>query len=101
MQSLLKQKIESEFAPTHFEIFDESASHSLGARTGRTETHFRLIIVSFHFDGLSRVERERNVYQVLTLEMAHIHALSVRCFSPAEWEQHQKGVTLHSPKCKS
>ena len=95
------QKLDKHFSPELLQVLDESSSHSLGAKTGRVETHFKIVIVSSAFEGRARLERERSVYQALSLEMATIHALSVRCFTPLEWQSHQKGESLKSPKCQS
>jgi stress-induced morphogen len=48
------------------------------------ETHFRVEIVSAAFDGLSRIERQRLVHQLLAAELAgRVHALSLTTQSRA------------------
>ena len=43
-------------------------------------------MVSERFDGLSRVARQRLVYQALEQAMkGEIHALSMQTLTPAEW----------------
>jgi len=74
------------FTPRSIEVEDESARHAghAGARAGG-ETHYKVSIVSESFRGLSRVERSRVVYSVLSNEFAGgLHALSLHLRSPDE-----------------
>lgn len=48
--------------------------------------HFFATIVCAAFDGLSRLQRHRRVYDALGDRMREeIHALSMKTFTPAEW----------------
>ncbi len=50
--------------------------------------HFEAVVVSEAFAGKSRVQRHQLVYQTLGDRMrAEIHALSMKTFTPQEWEQ--------------
>jgi BolA family transcriptional regulator, general stress-responsive regulator len=72
-------------APLTLELTDESGQHvgHEGAKAGGG--HYRLLIVSAHFDGKSRIERHRMVYRVLGELMQHsIHALAIQAYTPAE-----------------
>lgn len=75
----IEQKLQQALQPTRLEIKDEShlhAGHS-GHRPGKS-THFRLLISSASFDGLSQIQKHRLIYTILKEEMAHeIHALSI------------------------
>jgi len=52
--------------------------------------HFSAIIVSPVFEGKSSVQQHQLVYGVLGDKMkADIHALSMRTFTPAEWDREQ------------
>lgn len=76
----IHQKLTRRFAPLALEIIDDSHRHQghAGARPGG-ETHFEVRIVSSAFTGLSRVERQRLVYEALSEELAGpVHALSVK-----------------------
>ena len=67
--------------PVH--VVDESHLHAghAGAREGGG--HFRAVIVSERFAGLSRVQAQRLVYAALDDEMGeHIHALAMRTLTP-------------------
>ena len=53
-------------------------------------THFEAVIVSEAFAGKNRVQRHQLVYQTLGDRMrAEIHALSMKTFTPQEWQGHQ------------
>lgn len=64
--------------PTHYELIDESHLHAghAGAATGAS--HFRLIIGSDQFTGLSTLAKHRLVYEhVQDLIPYPIHALAI------------------------
>ena len=75
----IQKKLNKNFSPAFLKVIDESdlhAGHS-GARPGG-ETHFRVIMQSKLFDGLSRIERQRAVHKVLKSELdERVHALSL------------------------
>lgn len=49
--------------------------------------HFEAVVVSDAFAGKSRVQRHQLVYRTLGDRMrAEIHALSMKTFTPQEWE---------------
>ncbi len=49
--------------------------------------HFFATIVAADFEGLTRVQRHQRVYAALGDRMrAQIHALSMKTFTPAEWQ---------------
>ena len=52
--------------------------------------HFEALIVSQAFEGRSRVQRHQLVYAALGERMREeIHALSMRCLTPGEWQAAQ------------
>ena len=70
----------------HVEIVDDSALHAghPGAATGAG--HFRVLVVSPRFEGLSRVAAQRLVYSALgDLMSTDIHALQMQTLTPDEW----------------
>ena len=89
----MRDKLTAAFAPSLLVIQDDSgrhAGHSGATRTdgSQGETHFSVRIVSAQFAGLSRVERQRRVYDVLSQELSdQVHALSLTALSPAETAQ--------------
>ncbi|RMD81192.1 MAG: BolA family transcriptional regulator [Candidatus Dadabacteria bacterium] len=67
------------------DVVDESAAHA-GHKASGEGGHFRVIIVSAAFEGLSRVERQRRVYEALGSEIGtSVHALSMTCLTPGEY----------------
>ena len=93
----MEKALLSQFSPKHWDIQDESHLHA--GRAGQ-ESHFKVLVVSAHFAGKSRVNRQREVHQLLEEEFSQgLHALSLRLLTPEEWET-QKNA-FESPKCAS
>lgn len=72
-------KLTEAFAPTHLEIIDESEAHRGhgGYREGG-ETHFKVVITSAVFNGMSRVAQQRSIMALLKPEMdERVHALAL------------------------
>lgn len=81
------------FAPTRFELKDDSAKHAghagLMDQPGHApqggETHYRLEMVSAKFSDMSRVARSRAVHEALDDEFkAGLHALAMTLKAPGE-----------------
>jgi BolA protein len=86
MVEIIRRKLEAAFDPQQLVVDDESHRHAghAGARPGG-ETHFRVLLVSSVFRGVSRVERQRRVYDVLADEMKdRVHALALSVKTPDE-----------------
>ena len=84
----IRKKLMDAFAPSELIVEDESAQHAghAGARP-EGETHFHVRIVSAKFVGLSRVERQRRVYDALKDELSsRVHALTLTTLTQAEAE---------------
>lgn len=74
---LLRERL-APLSPTHFEIIDESHLHAghEGSKSGAS--HFRLLISSPQFEGLSTLARHRLVYDRVNDLMPYpVHALSI------------------------
>ncbi|MES2963512.1 MAG: BolA family protein, partial [Bdellovibrionota bacterium] len=79
-----------------FELVNESHAHSVGKNS---ETHFKMVLVSARFDGLSRIQRQRLVNDAIADELkGGVHAFTQRTLTPAEWEQ-GKASGFESPDC--
>ena len=75
----IEKKLREKFSPSSLSIIDESNLHvgHSGARPGG-ETHFRVKMVSNFFEGMSRIDKQRAVHQVLESELKErVHALSL------------------------
>ena len=95
-----KQRIEAclqtALDPTHLAVLDESSGHSVPAGS---ESHFNLTVVSEKFDGLMRIDRHRQIHELLASELAGgLHALTLTLLTPTEFEA-KGGVSLVSPNC--
>jgi BolA family transcriptional regulator, general stress-responsive regulator len=83
--ALIRNRLETVFAPDELEITDDSHRHAghAGARDGRG--HFHVRILSRHFTGKRNLERHRMVYAALgPLMQTDIHALGVTAISPED-----------------
>ncbi|MCB9025373.1 MAG: BolA family transcriptional regulator [Bdellovibrionaceae bacterium] len=88
-------KIKKEFDPVYFELENESHKHAHGG----LESHFKLLVVSDKFSGMTRVARQRYIYNLLNEEMTKgIHALAQRVLTFKEWEEQKS--PLETPNCK-
>jgi BolA family transcriptional regulator, general stress-responsive regulator len=86
-RSHIEQKLKAALSPIEIDVLDQSAEHAghAGARSGGG--HFRVLIVADAFEGLSPLQRQRRVYEILADEMkSAVHALSMTCLSRAEYE---------------
>jgi len=82
----IRAKLVAAFAPSRLVIKDESHLHAghAGARPGGA-SHFRILVVSTRFEGLSPVARQRAVNTALKDELAGpVHALAMRTLAPSE-----------------
>jgi BolA family transcriptional regulator, general stress-responsive regulator len=72
--------------PTRLDVVNESELHA-GHRgsPGTGQSHFRLLVVSPRFAGLTRVARHRLVNGLLAAELAGgVHALALSTYAPGE-----------------
>lgn len=72
--------------PTRLDVVNESHMHAGHASSpGTGESHFRVLVVSPLFKGLSRVERHRMINAALADLLRHkVHALAIKALSPDE-----------------
>ncbi len=97
IETRIREKLATAFAPEHIELENESHTHSVPKNS---ETHFKLVLVSKVFEGLSRVARQRKVYDVLKDELApgRVHALTQKVFALSEWTL-DAASSFESPAC--
>lgn len=85
-RSRIEQKLRDVLDPVELDVIDQSAAHAghAGASGGG---HFRVLVVSDAFEGMTAVQRQRRIYEILAEEMkSAIHALSMSCLSRSEYE---------------
>ena len=82
----IEEILRRELQPVHFELHDESAQHvgHPGATSGGG--HYRVVIVSVRFEGLSLLKQHRLVHDALAeLFGERIHALALKTVAPSAW----------------
>lgn len=81
MSNDLKHEIQERLQslqPSHLEVIDESHLHAGHAGSQNGARHFRVVLWSAQFDGLSTIARHRKVYDLLAdLIPFPIHALAI------------------------
>lgn len=96
VQEIIENKLKT-IEPMHMEVINESHMHSVPKNS---ETHFKVIVVSSHFEGKTRIHRHRRLNELLKEEMAGpIHALSLKLYTPQEWKE-LDNMVLMSPDCR-
>ncbi|MBW1882599.1 MAG: BolA family transcriptional regulator [Deltaproteobacteria bacterium] len=88
MRDRIEARLRAALEATHVEVIDESHLHAghAGARDGGG--HFRALIVSRRFAGLSRVKAQQLVYASMGDWMGNeIHALSIETSTPDTWAE--------------
>lgn len=86
IMTAIRDKLILAFAPSRLEVVDDSERHrGHGGHREGGESHFNVEIESAAFAGVNRVARQRQVYGVLSEELAGpVHALSVKAYAPGE-----------------
>ena len=97
VENRIRQKLQSAFCIELLEVINESPYHQVPEGS---ESHFRILIVSKDFKGLSTVKRHQKVYQVLSEELqGPVHAFSQKTFTPQEWSA-TSAILTPSPPCQ-
>ncbi|UVC54503.1 BolA-like protein [Theileria orientalis] len=81
MMALVEEKIRSALSPSILRLVDKS---------GGCGASFEAVIVSTMFEGKSLIDRHRLVNAAIAEEMSRIHAFSMKCHTPKEWEEKNK-----------
>jgi len=91
MKTVIEHKLETGLCPTFLEVVDNShlhAGHASAPEGGNS--HFDVIVVTDKFKDVRPVARHRLVYDLLTEEFdGSLHALSIKAYTPEEWQQKQ------------
>ncbi len=96
VQTSIEQKLAESLTPAHLEVINESHMHSVPPGS---ESHFKVVIVTDAFDGVSRVKRHQQVNGILEKELKEdLHALSMQTMTPDEWTA-RGGRVMTSPEC--
>lgn len=83
VESSIRTKLTQALEPEHLEVHNESNMHAVPPGS---ESHFRVLVVSTRFDGLSLIQRHRLVNETLSDELKNcIHALAIQAKTPQQW----------------
>ncbi len=87
--AMIRERLTAALAPAHLAIIDESHQHAGHAGALSGGGHFAVTLVSAAFAGKGLLARHRMVYDALGPAMhTDIHALSIRAYTPDEFNQH-------------
>ena len=83
---VIREKLTAGLEPAQLDVINESELHAGHySSPGTGESHFRVIIVSEKFKGVSRIQRHRMINELLADELAgKVHALAVHAYAPGE-----------------
>ena len=95
MQQQISSKITDAMPALHLEVINESNNHNVPPGS---ESHFKVVLVSPDFDGLSLIKRHQRVNKVLSEELKKIHALALHTYTETEWNERFAEAPM-SPPC--
>ena len=94
IENNIKNLLIDAFTPSVLSIDNESHMHNVPQDS---ESHFKIVLVSKNFTGLSEVNRHKSVYKVLEDILDSIHAISIHSFDENEYTNNP--IILDSPNC--
>ncbi|GAW81399.1 BolA-like protein [Plasmodium gonderi] len=77
VQKILEEKLSVALKPTFLELVDKSCGCG---------TSFDAVIVSNNFDNKRLLDRHRLVNDIIKEELPNIHAFSMKCHTPVEYD---------------
>lgn len=84
----IKKILEEKIRVTKILVEDDSAKHKRHKQSQGKGGHYKLLIVSDEFDGMSLVARHRLIYEILQMQQSsQIHALAISAWTSAEWKE--------------
>ncbi|OEH76190.1 hypothetical protein cyc_06984 [Cyclospora cayetanensis] len=83
-QSEVENMLREALNPVYLQLEDKSCG--CGAA-------YNCLLVSSAFEGLKALERQRLVNKALGKSLEEIHAFSMKCYTPEEWQQIQQSGT--------
>ena len=94
IENNIKNLLIDAFNPSVLSIDNESHMHNVPEDS---ESHFKIVLVSRIFTGLTEVNRHKSVYKALGDIMNSIHAISIHSFDENEYKNNP--MILDSPNC--
>jgi len=95
IHSSIELKLKEKLNPYFLKVENESYMHSVPKGS---ESHFRIEIVSNHFENKGLLIRHRFINEILSEELSKIRACSLHTFTEMEWEK-KNGKIEKSPTC--
>ncbi|MGV6860043.1 MAG: BolA family protein [bacterium] len=96
MQQQIQEKLEAAFQPVFLSVENESHMHNVPPGS---ESHFKITLAAESFEGLSLIQRHRQVNATLADELnGQIHALALHTLTPDQWFE-RSGNVPDSPEC--
>jgi len=97
VQTNIEDKLANGINAMHLEVVNESNSHNVPPGS---ESHFKVVLVSNDFEGLSLIARHRIINKLLADELQQqIHALALHTYTESEWRARHGEAPL-SPPCR-
>lgn len=95
VETSIRTKLTEALGPTHLEVLNESHMHAVPPGS---ESHFRVLVVSERFEGLSLLQRHRLVNEAVRDELSsRVHALAIQAKTPQQWDSNPS--LAKSPGC--
>lgn len=95
VEASIRTKLTQALDPEHLEVLNESHMHAVPPDS---ESHFRVLVVSSRFEGLSLLQRHRLVNEALSHELSsRVHALAIQAKTPQQWSSNPS--LAQSPPC--
>lgn len=92
----IEKALRQEFTPEVLQVEDESYKHAAGPEA---QSHFKVVVVSTHFEGQRLLARHRAINEALAEEFAAgMHALAIHAFTPEQWAARNEQAEA-SPHC--
>jgi len=95
IQQEINDTIATAVPSLHLEVINESNNHNVPPGS---ESHFKVVVVSPEFEGLSLLKRHQRINSVLSAQLKRIHALALHTYTEHEWND-RFGQAPMSPPC--
>ena len=92
VKTQIESLLQARFHPVHLTVRDDSAQHAGHAEAKKSGGgHYSVVVVSEQFQGRTRLERHRLIYEALHKDLSgKIHALAIQALTPQERLGHPK-----------
>ncbi|XP_051575442.1 bolA-like protein 1 [Myxocyprinus asiaticus] len=95
VETTIRTKLTQALKPEHLEVINESHMHAMPPGS---KSHFRVLVASPQFEGLSLLQRHRLVNETLRDELSTcVHVLAIQAKTPQQWSSNPS--LAKSPAC--